>query len=457
MKGTMTRPLDRLRRALGVAAIGAALGLAALPPGPARAASAEDQAAYDAAFDQMQRDPGNSDKALAYAEAAIKVGDLEGAIGALERLLIFNPDLPRIRLEIGVLYFRLGSYDLARNYLTMVTERTDISEDIRAKAQDYLAQIDRQSSPHRIGGNVTAGFRYQSNANFGPSGSGVTILGLNLPVASNVAPKGDGAFVGLGALNYVYDFQRADPVTIETNLTVYGSKQFRQTFLDLSLTQIDVGPRFGLPNLLEGASVRPYVVGDYLSLGGSHYMASYGGGVNGVAPVIDRLNLVANFEIQNRQYYMDVARPRIEDRSGNYIAFRVSPQYALADNQIVGFLAEVDRTEAHQAYERNWQLALGPSYQIRFLSPIPETGLVRPWTGSIGFFHVWRWYDQPDIIVDPFHTRNDSEYNLGGTLELPIIEGLSALLQAQQTWAYSNVQNYKYTNTTGLVALSFSF
>ena len=37
------------------------------------------------------------------------------------------------------------------------------------------------------------------------------------------------------------------------------------------------------------------------------------------------------------------------------------------------------------------------------------------------------------------------------------MDGLSALLQAQQIWAYSNIQNYKYRNTLGIVALSFTF
>lgn len=454
----MIKPLDRLRRLLGTAAAASVVTLIlAVAPVAAFAASAEDQAAYDSAFDQMQRDPGNSDKAMAYAETAIKVGDFEGAIGALERLLIFNPDLPRIRLEVGVLYYRLGSYDLAHVYLSQLLDRSDLPDDLRDKAKEYLAEIDKQSSPHRLTGSVLAGFRYQSNANFGPSGNGLSIIGLTFPVPGNVASKGDLSFVGLGTANYVYDFQQAEPLTLEANLTMYGSKQFRETFLDLSLTQIDVGPRIGLPNLLEGSSVRPYLVGDYLSLGGSHFMNSYGGGINGVAPVMDRLTVLSNFEIQNRQYYMDLARPRIENRTGDYIAIRLSPQYALTDNQIVGLLGEVDRTLAVQGYERNTQFVVGPTYQARFDSPIPETGLVRPWVGNLGFTHVWRWYGTPDILVDPFHTRNDSEYDLGGTLEIAVVDGFSMLLQAQQAWVNSSILNYKYTNTTGLVAASFKF
>ena len=455
----MIRYFDRLRRLLGTAAGAGLLALAFAIglPEAAYAVDPADQAAYDAAFDQMERDPGNSDKTLTYAEAAIKVGDFEGAIGALERLLIFNPDLPSIQLEVGVLYYRLGSYDLARTYLKQILGRTDLPDEVRAKANEYLAQIDERSSPHHLSGNVTSGFRYQTNATYGPGGSGLSILGLGFPIPSNAAPKADANFFGLGTVNYVYDFQQADPLTLETNLTMYGQKQFKQTQFDLSLTQLDVGPRFGLPSLIEGASVRPYLVGDYLSLGGSHFFSSYGGGINGFTPVIDRLTLQANFEIQDRQYYTDPARPLIESRTGDFISIRVQPNYALADNQLLGFLGEFDRTLAVQGYERMSQYVLGPNYQIRFSSPVPQTGLIRPWTGTVSFTHAWRHYGEPEAIVDPVNTRTDSEFDLGGTLEIGVVRGFSTLLQIQKSWVNSNIPNYGYTNLVGIVAASFTF
>ena len=37
---------------------------------------------------------------------------LRRAISALERMLLVNPDLPRVRLELAVLYYRLGSFEV---------------------------------------------------------------------------------------------------------------------------------------------------------------------------------------------------------------------------------------------------------------------------------------------------------------------------------------------------------
>ena len=59
---------------------------------------------YDAAFLEMYEDVGNLDKTFRFAELAIAVGDLEGAVAALERMLIIEPDLPQVRMQLGTLY-----------------------------------------------------------------------------------------------------------------------------------------------------------------------------------------------------------------------------------------------------------------------------------------------------------------------------------------------------------------
>ncbi len=74
------------------------------------------QAQKEALFQAMLRDPGNLDITFAYADVSAKLGDNEAAVSALERMLLFNPNLPRVQLEIGALYFRMGSYEIARTY-----------------------------------------------------------------------------------------------------------------------------------------------------------------------------------------------------------------------------------------------------------------------------------------------------------------------------------------------------
>ena len=88
-------------------------------------------------FKKLFKDPTNLSLLFEYANLSILVGDLEGAIGVFEQMLIYDSELPRIRLELGVLYFRLGAYALANNYLKSVKEFNPPPE-VEARVDQFL-------------------------------------------------------------------------------------------------------------------------------------------------------------------------------------------------------------------------------------------------------------------------------------------------------------------------------
>src|SRR5260370_24969430 len=102
---------------------------------------------------------------------------MEGVISALERMLLINPDLPRVRLELGVLYYRLGSYEVARTYLDTALKSPSLPADVRGKAQKYLAEIESKAKPSSLGGELFFGWRYQSHATLGPAGPSRLLFG----------------------------------------------------------------------------------------------------------------------------------------------------------------------------------------------------------------------------------------------------------------------------------------
>lgn len=112
----------------------------AAPAAAPRQVSAADRAAYDAAFQDSLRNPADPATIIRYAEAAIKIGDLEGAIAALERLLLVDADNPEVQLELGVLYFRLGSMEAAKSYLQAVSESRRASPEQKSKAESFIKE-----------------------------------------------------------------------------------------------------------------------------------------------------------------------------------------------------------------------------------------------------------------------------------------------------------------------------
>ncbi len=93
---------------------------------------------FDVTFYKMLKDPSDVDMTMKYADLAIQLEDYEAAIPALERVLMFNPNLPSIKAELGVLYYRLESFVMAKSYFEDSVRGDDVPEDVRATANEYL-------------------------------------------------------------------------------------------------------------------------------------------------------------------------------------------------------------------------------------------------------------------------------------------------------------------------------
>ena len=131
---------------------------------PDELAAAEQQKAE--VFKQLFKDPTNLSLLFKYANLSILVGDLEGAIGVFEQMLIYDSKLPRIRLELGVLYFRLGAFALANSYLKSVKEFNPPPE-VEARVDQFLEAIVSAEEPIQWQQNLSIGFKRTTNGNSG--------------------------------------------------------------------------------------------------------------------------------------------------------------------------------------------------------------------------------------------------------------------------------------------------
>jgi len=102
---------------------------------------------YDAALQAMLDRPGDLDAAFKYAAIAKKAGDLEGAIGTYEGLLLVESDLPKVRVELGMLYYQLKSYPVARSHLEAALQSPKMPADLRKPAEAMLTKMPKQAAP----------------------------------------------------------------------------------------------------------------------------------------------------------------------------------------------------------------------------------------------------------------------------------------------------------------------
>jgi hypothetical protein len=455
LRGPLHRPRSgggRLALALGVAL---SSGCALAQGGPSPNAPAPLRAQYEALFQQTLRDPGNLDASFRFAEVASAIGDQEAAIGALERMLFFNPQLARVKLELGVLYFRLGSYEMARSYFNAAVEAPDTPTEVRLRVAQFQSEIDRRLRTTQFSGFFQAGLRYQSNANAGPNGIIVRALGQDATLATQFRRQGDwNAFV-LGGGRFIYDFgnQRGD--VFEADVIGFYSKQFKIDRLDTGLFEIQAGPRFALlPDAWPGSSIKPYLVAGAISLGSASYLRAWGAGVTLALPFTYAL-VEPGYEVRQRDYDNSEDYPTAKDQSG-----RFQSGYLRASGPLHAFGTTLVRWQFRGAYNvqearapftgsranayRQWtaDLAFPWEFEASFL---PQA---RRWTVSpfVGYSHSK--FEEPNPIVDPLIARRDREWRVGASFDMPLTDafGLAGLISYSHV--NSSLPNYEVRNFT---------
>ncbi|MCP4043311.1 MAG: tetratricopeptide repeat protein, partial [Gammaproteobacteria bacterium] len=96
--------------------------------------------------------------------AALQSGRPAEATLALERVLAVKPDMLGARLDMARAYFELGNYDLARQEFEEL-QKLDPPPDARKAMKNFLAAIERETSPSRFTAFAEATIGHDSNVN----------------------------------------------------------------------------------------------------------------------------------------------------------------------------------------------------------------------------------------------------------------------------------------------------
>jgi tetratricopeptide (TPR) repeat protein len=411
----------------------------------------------DLLFKRLLLKPDDLDAGFRYAELETELGDYEAAIGALERMLYYNPNLPRVRLQLGVLYFHLHSYEMARNYFDAVLKDPNLPSDIHTEVQTYIAAVDKAVAINQLSVYGQFGLAYQTNANAGPNSANVLALGQNALLSPQFQKTPDWNAFGLITVHDFYDFndQRGDGW--ESDLITYYSQQFSVTRLDLGLAELRTGPRLGIGNY-GGLTVHPYGIGNDLTLGGVNYLNTLGGGVSLNWPVNENLTITPGVEFRDRTFYNSTNYPTAAGQSGGqWIGYVFGSGLISAPLGLSwqGRVSYTDSSASYGAYAfHDFSIDAGLPYS--FTAPsFAHTGSLWTFTSSAGFSYTP--YAIPDVIVSPYTTRVDRQWRVAGTLDAPFYSNLGFTLQIQYLRTYSTIPNYSLQDFIVAAGPTFHF
>jgi hypothetical protein len=396
----------------------------------------------DILFKRTLLRPDDLDAAFRYSQIETKLGDYEAAIGALERMLFFNPGLPRVKLELGVLYFKLHSYEMARSYFTAAIAGKDTPQDVRDEVASFLTQIDHSVTPSQLSVFAQTGLRYQTNANAGPNSPVVQALGQSALLSSEFQRTPDWNAFGLVTAHHFYDFGDQNSDGWESDVTAYYAKQFTVTRLDLGLIEASTGPRIGLG--ASGASVHPYVLGNYVSLGDASYLGTVGGGISGRVVFPAGVTLDPGVEFRRRQFDNSSNYPNASGQTGDQWIGYLNGYGSLitaANISWQGRLAVTNASATYEPYAYN-DLSVDFALPYGFTAPaFAKTG--RPWTFAPMAGYSWTNYREPDPLVNPTITRQDRQLRVGATLDMTFLENWGLQAQVEYFDTQSTLPNFR--------------
>ena len=415
------------------------------------------KAQYDAAFLEMYEDVGNLDKTFRFAELAIAVGDLEGAVAALERMLIIEPGLPQVRMQLGTLYFQLASYAMAMTYLNAVVSHDAVPDDVKQDAQELITRIDQLTSPHRFNGTVVAGVRYQSNANGGPMTQDIRLFGGHAVLDEQYTHQSDWDVSLAGQFTYVFDFETEPSATLETGLSAYSSWQDTQSQVDTTLFELQFGPRFVFtPNPGTALDLRPYALVNTMTLGGKDSFEGVGAGLD----LALRTSMTSAWTAGTRYVDRDYSQVEEAGLKGPRTRLFAGRTFGLSDLTIGTTNLSAFNEDTHEKSSAYWEYGLQVLIQhnLAGLSPQPRlfgrplTFTPAPWTVSLNIGFYDKSYDEANPGVDASVVRQDDTLRSSASLVIPLTAQLNLLSTAGYTDVRSNLPNY--TNENWFASLS---
>jgi len=407
---------------------------------------------YDAAFLEMYEDVGNLDKTFRFAELAIAVGDLEGAVAALERMLIIEPDLPQVRMQLGTLYFQLGSYAMALTYLNAVVAHDEVPDDVKQGAQDLITQIDALTSPHRFNGTVVAGVRYQSNANGGPMTQNIRLFGGSAVLDEQYTRQADWDVSLAGQFNYVYDFETEPSTTLEAGVSAYSSWQDTQSQVDTTLFEIQVGPRVILtPKPGTALDLRPYAVLNDMALGGKDSFEGIGAGLD----LAFRTSMSSSWNVGTRYVDRDYSQTEETGLKGPRLRVFGGRTFGISDMTIGTINLSAFNEDTDEKSSAYWEY--GAQAVVQHILGKLLTFSPSPWMLSMtaGFYD--KSYDEANPGVDASVVRKDETLRTSASLVIPLTVNLNLMTTAGYTHVDSNLPNYANENWFSSVSVLGQF
>jgi len=358
----------------------------------------------DVLFERLFDAPDDLDLMFEYATVSAKLEDFEAAISTLERMLIFNSDLPRVRAELGAMYFNIGSYEVAKTYFDSVLSEQSLPGLVKSRVELYLVEIENRTRRSKFSGQISGGPVFSSNANAGPDEANILLGGVPATLVEGLSEE-DFGFEIRASATHVYDLQRPNDdfwkTDFGTSLRVFEDVTEGNLFSLYSRT----GPRLSLNKEQFGPKFRPFADAEFVNYGNDPLYYGFGAGGEYSNTLSDQWFAFAEGRVGYREFLG-------RDENDAVLATAIAgAAFAPTRDIVLRGTVTVRREFADADHESNTagSIRLSGAYSY---DPNIES-IDRKWQLD-GFAEgTLRFFDDPDPVIDPTEERFDQEVRFG--------------------------------------------
>jgi hypothetical protein len=402
-------------------------------------------------YEDILRNPDDIDTNFAYAQIQIARGDVRSAAATLERILLINQDLPRVRLLYAIVLYRLDNLDEAERELRAVRPM-EMPPSLRAELDRYLEQIELRRKRTRYAMTTSIGFQYDWNRN-AAAASGVNLISdLPANLDGHSRRKQDQAINAVTRFDVSHDLGYQARHRVNGSLSYYRGEQIHLSELDLQAASGEIGGVYDAAPV----AIIPTLYARRIMLANQFYSYNQGGNLRAEHQITGELQGFVFGEAE-RQIYKSIGESAsAREKTGPQFTLGGGFNYTLNPEMRVG----IELSSIRKRAARNYNSYDGES-----------ATLSHTWLLGAGMFllssvngEIDR-YEEGDPAVSDM-SRRDRIGRLRLTYGVPVatvfdpegtvsfLRDLTFTVSGEAIRQSSNLTNYTYNNRRGSIGLS---
>jgi hypothetical protein len=296
-------------------------------------------------YEDVLAHPDEIDLNFAFAQGQIQRGELRGAAATLERILLINPDLPRVRLLYAIVLYRLDNIDEAERELQAV-RLFEMPVSLRADLDRYLEQIRLRRQRTRYSVTTSVNLQHDWNKNLSPA-TGVTLVGdLPANVTGHSQRKRDDSINSFARFDVSHDLGFQARHRLTGVISYYRGEQLHLSELDLQSLSAEIGGIYDASPVI----VAPNLYRRRIMLANKFYTYSTGAELRALHQVTADAQVYLFGGAENQVYDRIAEDQSGPDRDGWLYITGGGINYILNPAMRLGFEADLLRKRAQRNY-----------------------------------------------------------------------------------------------------------